>query len=75
MRGAIENSHTDRHRPAEDTDIVVWHTVGMPQMTRAEDLPAITVVWRGFKLRPSNFFDRNPALDLRTVFSETVSRS
>jgi Cu2+-containing amine oxidase len=28
----------------------------------------VPIMWSGFKLRPFNFFDRNPALDLRTEF-------
>ena len=55
-------------RSVKDTDIVVWHTVGMHHLPRAEDTPVMPIMWSGFKLRPFNFFDRNPALDLRTEF-------
>lgn len=57
---------TAKGRSIKGTDIVVWHTVGMHHMTRSEDVPVMPVMWTGFKLRPFNFFDRNPALDLRT---------
>jgi primary-amine oxidase len=57
---------TGRNRPIKDTDIVVWHTVGMHHLPRSEDLPVMPMLWGGFKLRPFNFFDRNPALDLRS---------
>ena len=40
----------------------------MHHLTRAEDLPAMPMIWHSFKLRPHNFFDRNPAIDLRTEF-------
>jgi primary-amine oxidase len=53
-------------RSVKNTDIVVWHTVGMHHLPRAEDTPVMPTMWTGFKLRPFNFFDRNPALDLRT---------
>jgi primary-amine oxidase len=55
-------------RSVKDTDIVVWHTVGMHHFPRAEDTPVMPIMWTGFKLRPFNFFDRNPALDLRSEF-------
>jgi primary-amine oxidase len=57
---------TGKNRPIRDTDIVVWHTVGMHHMPRSEDVPVMPLLWGGFKLRPFNFFDRNPALDLRS---------
>lgn len=55
---------TKADRPINDTDIVVWHTVGMHHLPRAEDWPVMPVMWHGFELRPFDFFDRNPALDL-----------
>ena len=56
-------------RGIKDRDIVLWHTVGMHHLPRAEDLPVMPMVWSGFKLRPFNFFDRNPAVDLPTGVS------
>ncbi len=56
---------TAGNRSIKDTDIVVWHTVGMHHMPRSEDLPVTPMIAAGFKLRPFNFFDRNPAVDLR----------
>ena len=51
-------------------DLVVWLNIGMHHLTRAEDLPVMPIVWHSFKLRPFNFHDRNPALDLRTDFAK-----
>ena len=55
---------TAADRPIRDTDIVVWHTIGMHHLPRSEDWPVMPTMWYGFELRPFDFFDRNPALDL-----------
>ena len=55
---------TAADRDIQDTDIVLWHTIGMHHLVRAEDWPVMPVLWRTFELRPFDFFDRNPALDL-----------
>ena len=55
---------TRSDRAIENTDIVLWHTVGMHHMARSEDWPVMPVLWHTFELRPFDFFDRNPALDL-----------
>ncbi len=57
-------SWTRNDRSISDTDVVLWHTVGMHHLPRAEDWPVMPVMWHGFELRPFDFFDRNPALDL-----------
>jgi primary-amine oxidase len=55
---------TSEDRDIEDTDIVLWYTFGMHHMVRAEDWPVMPVLWHGFEIRPFDFFDHNPALDL-----------
>lgn len=57
-------SWTSQDRSIENTDIVLWYTFGMHHMVRAEDWPVMPVLWHGFEIRPFDFFDRNPALDL-----------
>ena len=59
-----------KDRPIRNRDIVVWVNIGMHHLTRAEDLPVMPMVWHSFKLRPHNFFDRNPAIDLRNDTTE-----
>ena len=55
---------TSENRSIADTDIVLWYTVGMHHMVRAEDWPLMPVLWHTFELRPFDFFNRNPAMDL-----------
>ena len=59
-----------RDRAIRNQDIVVWVNLGMHHLARAEDLPVMPLIWHSFKLRPHNFFDRNPAIDLRNDTSE-----
>ncbi|MFJ8674619.1 primary-amine oxidase [Streptomyces sp. NPDC093589] len=46
------------------TDLTLWHTFGPTHLPRLEDWPVMPVDRCGFTLRPTGFFDRNPALDL-----------
>lgn len=55
---------TKNDRPIADTDIVAWYTVGMHHVVRSEDWPVMPVAWHSFEIRPFDFFDKNPALDL-----------
>ncbi|MDY7090731.1 MAG: tyramine oxidase, partial [Actinomycetota bacterium] len=55
---------TTADRPTEDTDVVLWHTLGVTHIPRAEDWPVMPVEKAGFHLLPVNFFDKNPALDV-----------
>ncbi len=55
---------TARDRPIEDRDVVLWYVFGIHHITRPEDWPVMPVDRASFWLKPSGFFDRNPALDV-----------
>jgi primary-amine oxidase len=62
--GAGLPAWTKADRPVEDTDVVLWYTVGSHHITRPEDWPVMPVDRVGFALKPAGFFDYNPALDV-----------
>ena len=62
--GAGLPAYTANDRPLENTDVVVWHTVGVTHVPRPEDWPVMPVEYCGFTLLPFGFFERNPALDV-----------
>ncbi|MEM9945674.1 MAG: primary-amine oxidase [Cyanobacteria bacterium P01_D01_bin.36] len=55
---------TEADRPVENTDVVVWYTFAHSHSPRAEDWPVMPVANLGFKLKPLNFFNENPANDV-----------
>jgi primary-amine oxidase len=48
----------------EGTDIVAWATMGFHHVPMAEDWPVMPSKVDEIILKPRNFFDRNPAIDL-----------
>jgi primary-amine oxidase len=55
---------TAQDRPIEDTDVVLWYVFGIHHITRPEEWPVMSVDKVSFWLKPTGFFDRNPALDV-----------
>jgi primary-amine oxidase len=48
----------------DGADLVLWHTFGLTHFPRTEDWPIMPVDTCGFTLKPHDFFDRNPTLDV-----------
>ena len=62
--GAGLPAYQEADRPLENTDVVVWYSFGAHHPVRPEDWPVMPVIQLGFHLKPSGFFDGNPALDV-----------
>jgi primary-amine oxidase len=58
------SKYVQQNRLIENEDIVVWHTFGHSHVCKPEDFPIMPVEYAGFALKPNNFFDGNPAMDL-----------
>jgi primary-amine oxidase len=53
-----------RDRPLANTDVVAWYSFGVHHIPRPEDWPVMPVAYAGFMLKPSGFFEQNPAMDV-----------
>jgi primary-amine oxidase len=65
----------DRHDNVKDTDVVIWVQFGINHVPRIEDFPVMPCETIKVALKPVNFFERNPALDVRPseqVFNRSV---
>ena len=47
-----------------DTDCVFWYTFGHNHIPRPEDIPVMPTAYVGWLMKPSGFFDENPANDV-----------
>ena len=52
------------NRSLQDSDVVIWYTLGVTHIPRPEEWPIMAVHPVGFRLVPDGFFDHNPALDV-----------
>jgi primary-amine oxidase len=55
---------TEQDRSIENKDVVFWYTFGHTHIPRPEDYPVMPTAYIGFLLKPSGFFDLNPANDV-----------
>jgi primary-amine oxidase len=55
---------TEQDRKIENTDVVLWYTMGHTHIPRPEDYPVMPTAYIGFTLKPTGFFTANPALDV-----------
>lgn len=49
---------------ARNEDIVIWHSFSLTHIPRIEDFPVMPCEIISVGLKPSNFFEKNPALDV-----------
>lgn len=69
--GAGLPAWTAANRSIEQTNLVVWYTIGAHHIPRPEDWPVMPCSSIGFMLKPVGFFERNPGLDVPPSPSHT----
>ncbi len=62
--GAGVRAWANRKENVVDEDIVVWIQFGLQHVVRIEDFPVMPCEVIKVQLKPVNFFDKNPALDV-----------
>ena len=67
-------SWADRRENVVDTDLVVYVQFGLQHFTRIEDFPVMPCEIIKVALKPANFFERNPAIDVPPS-EQAVNRS
>jgi primary-amine oxidase len=58
----------------DNTDVVLWHTFGLTHFPSPEDYPIMPAEPMTLLLRPRNFFERNPVLDVPPSFARTPTQ-
>ena len=52
----------------DNKDIVLWPTMGFDHLPRTEDWPVMPSMFMKISIRPFNFFDQNPSMDVPIFF-------
>jgi hypothetical protein len=58
----------------DDTNVVLWHTFGVTHFPAPEDFPVMPVEPMMLLLKPRNFFNNNPVMDVPPSFCSTPSQ-
>lgn len=66
---------TKANRDTQNTDIVVWYTMGHTHIPRMEDYPVMPTAYIGFLLKPNGFFKENPANDVPVSEKKQVTNA
>jgi primary-amine oxidase len=57
-------AYLSANRSLDGEDIVVWHTFGITHFPRTEDWPIMPTDYAGFTLKPYNFIDQCPVMNI-----------